>query len=121
MAHIARLNSNNIVVQVLSAPDNIDEIAISNATGQKWKQTSYNTYANKHLLGGNPFRKNFAALGYKYNGTKNAFIAPKPFDSWILNSNTCVWESPVEKPNGKCVCEWDEQNQEWINCLALPI
>ncbi len=120
MAHIARLNSNNIVIQVLSAPDNIDEVAISTATGQKWKQTSYNTYGNKHLLGGTPFRKNFAAIGYKYNGTRDAFISPKPFDSWTLNANTCLWECPIEKPSGKFACEWDEENQQWINCITIP-
>lgn len=119
MAHIARLDSNNIVVEVLSAPDNIDEVAISAATGQKWKQTSYNTYGNVHLLGGTPFRKNFAAIGYKYNGTRNAFIAPKPYDSWVLDNTTCLWNAPVDRPTDKIVCEWDEDNQEWVNGIDI--
>ena len=66
MAHIARLNSQNKVVEVVAAPDDVDEAAESTATGQTWKQTSYNTRENVHILSGTPFRKNYAGIGYKY-------------------------------------------------------
>jgi hypothetical protein len=88
MAHIAKLDSNNIVIEVLSAPDNINEIAISNETGQNWKQTSYNTREGIHTGGLTPLRKNYAGLGYTYDQNKDAFIPPKPYESWLLNSNT---------------------------------
>jgi hypothetical protein len=63
-----------------------------------WKQSSYNTHAGVHSSGGTPLRKNHAGIGYTYDETRDAFIPPKPFNSWILNENTCQWEAPVIKP-----------------------
>ena len=63
-----------------------------------WKQTSYNTIGGVHINGGTPLRKNFAGIGYTYDEDRDAFIPKKPFNSWILNETTCLWEAPVAKP-----------------------
>jgi hypothetical protein len=102
MAYFAKLGTGNIVEQVIS----INNAVITDANGVEqeqlgndfinklyntrdvWKQTSYN----------NNFRKNFAGIGYQYDQTRDAFIAPKPFNSWILNEDTCLWEAPVAMP-----------------------
>ena len=63
-----------------------------------WKQTSYNTYGGVHDKGGIPLRKNFAGIGYTYDEDRDAFIAPKPFNSWVLNEDTCIWEAPIARP-----------------------
>ena len=78
-----------------------------------WKQTSYNTKAGVHLLGGTPFRKNHAGIGYTYDDDKDAFIPPKPYASWILNETTCQWEAPVAKPDDGQRYEWNETTQQW--------
>jgi hypothetical protein len=122
MAHFALLNENNIVVYVTVGNDNDREEDLSARTGQVYKQTSYNTRANAHFLGGTPFRKNYAGIGFSYDVNRDAFIPPKPFASWILNEETCQWESPVSRPNdagtivdGKPVIyDWNEENQSWI-------
>jgi len=66
-----------------------------------------------HLLGGTPFRKNFAGIGYTYDLQRDAFISPKPYNSWILNESTCVWEAPIAKPKDGNRYGWNEQNQFW--------
>ena len=78
-----------------------------------WKQTSYNTYGGVHSLDGTPFRKNFAGVGYTYDETKNAFISPKPFNSWSLNETTCLWEAPVAYPDDNKEYEWNEDTTSW--------
>ena len=78
-----------------------------------WVQTSYNTQGGVHLLGGTPLRKNFAGIGYTYDETRDAFIAPKPFDSWLLNEDTCQWESPTPYPTDGKDYQWDEEQQNW--------
>ena len=87
MAHFAELNENNIVLQVIVGVDEpLDGEAIyQEATGKVWKKTSYNTLAGQHLLGGTPFRKNYASIGYSYDPDRDAFIPPQPFQSWPLN------------------------------------
>jgi hypothetical protein len=86
-----------------------------------WKQTSYNTFGGQHLKGGIPLRKNFAGRGCTYDSQKDAFIAPKPYSSWLLNEDTCRWEAPVAIPsiqtygdNIYYVSKWDEQNVRWL-------
>ena len=121
MAHFAKLNEDNVVVQVIVVA-NSD--APNEAKGQAflqnlykntvtYKQTSYNTIAGEHKLGGTPFRKNYAAIGYTYDSTKDAFIPPKPYDSWILNEDTCQWTAPVEMPGGDNIYEWNEDTKSW--------
>ena len=78
-----------------------------------WKQTSYNTYGGVHTKGGTPFRKNYAAIGYTYDEDKDAFIPKKPFNSWILNEQTCLWEAPVARPINDNKYIWNESTLTW--------
>lgn len=111
MAHFAKLGKGNIIetVEVVS-----NDIALTEQAGVEflnnlynsrdvWKQTSYN---------GN-IRKNFAGIGYTYDQTRDAFIPPKPFNSWTLNETTCRWEAPVAKPDDDNRYTWNETNQTW--------
>ena len=111
MAHFAKLGVGNkiLTVEVVSNDIAINEQAgvdfLNNlhGTNDVWKQTSYN---------GN-IRKNFAGIGYKYDQTRDAFIAPKPFNSWTLNETTCQWEAPVAYPDDGERYTWNETNQTW--------
>jgi hypothetical protein len=93
MAHYALLDENNIVLQVIVGKDEGTE-------GRDWEQyyggkrTSYNTICGQHTEGGTPFRKNYAGIGYTYDAGKDAFIAPKPSETAVLNEDTCCWEEP---------------------------
>jgi hypothetical protein len=78
-----------------------------------WKQTSYNTIGGVHTNGGTPLRKNFAGIGYTYDSQRDAFISPKPFNSWVLNENTCQWEAPVARPNDGNMYKWNEEILNW--------
>ena len=121
MAHFAKLGTGNIVerVEVVSNDIATTEQAgvdfLNNLYGTRdtWKQTSYNTKGGVHLLGGTPFRKNYGGIGYTYDQTKDAFIPPKPFDSWTLNETTCIWEAPVAYPSDDKDYEWDESSTSW--------
>jgi hypothetical protein len=118
MAHFAKLGTGNIVEQVIVISN---DIAITEQAGSDfinklyntrdvWKQTSYN----------NNIRKNFAGIGYQYDQTRDAFIPPKTFNSWILNEDTCLWEAPVAKPeltqeqiDNKNYYAWNESIINW--------
>jgi hypothetical protein len=115
MAHFAELNKNNVVVQVIVGVDEpLDGEAIyAETTGTVWKKTSYNTQAGQHLLGGTPFRKNYAGIGYTYDSDRDAFIPPQPFPSWTLDEQTCQWISPVPFPNDEKRYFWDEPSVSW--------
>jgi hypothetical protein len=78
-----------------------------------WKQTSYNTVGGIHNNGGTPLRKNHAGIGYTYDEDRDAFIPKKPYNSWILNEQTCLWEAPVIKPNDGNMYNWNETNLNW--------
>ena len=121
MAHFAKLGVGNIIetVEVVSNDIATTEQAgvdfLNNLYGSRdvWKQTSYNTVGGQHLLDGTPFRKNFAGIGYSYDQTRDAFIAPKPFNSWTLDETTCLWEAPVAYPTDGENYNWNETNQTW--------
>jgi hypothetical protein len=128
MASFAKLDNNNIVLRVESVVNEVlkdsngieqETIGIEflktlyNEPNANWKQTSYNTVGGIHLLGGVPFRKNHASIGYMYELNRDAFIAPKPFNSWVLNENTCLWEAPVAKPNDDNIYSWNESTLTW--------
>ena len=121
MAHFAKLGIGNKVerVEVVSNDIAITEQAgvdfLNNLYGTNdiWKQTSYNTIGGEHKTDGTPFRKNYAGIGYKYDQYKDAFIPPKPFNSWTLNETTCLWEAPVVKPSDGQRYSWNETNQTW--------
>ena len=83
-------------------------------TTHTWKKTSYNTYGNTHRLGGTPYRKNFASVGFTYDSSRDAFIEPKPYNSWTLDETTCLWEPPVAYPSDGKSYEWDESNRQWV-------
>jgi len=121
MAHFVKLGTGNIIekVEVVS-----NDIATTEQAGVEflqnlyndrstWKQTSYNTRGGVHLTGGTPFRKNYAMIGGKYDQTRDAFIPIKPFDSWVLNETTCLWEAPVQYPTDGQNYIWNETNQTW--------
>ena len=111
MAHFAKLGVGNIIeaVHVVSNDIAISEQAgidfLNNLYGSRdvWKQTSYNEN----------IRKNYAAVGYTYDQTRDAFISPKPYNSWVLNEDTCRWEAPIAKPDDEEKYEWNESTTNW--------
>ena len=112
MAHFAKIE-NNIVTNVIVAED---EFIQSGALGEPsiWVKTSYNTREGIHLQGGEPLRKNFAGIGYSYNKDLDAFIPPKPFNSWILDLDKCTWYPPFKAPEDGKNYKWDEELLEWV-------
>lgn len=116
MAHFAELDANNVVVRVIVVPDTVESVGeqyCHDLLGGTWKQTSYNTRGNEHILGGTPFRKNYAGNGYTYDELIDGFIPPQPYPSWLLNETTCLWEPPVPYPTDGNRYRWDETNLEW--------
>ena len=111
MAHFAKVN-NGIVEQVIVAEPEFFDTFVDSSPGQ-WIQTSYNTHGGQHPEG-RPLRKNFAGIGYTYDSQRDAFIPPKPYASWTLNEETCLWESPVPYPDDGEQYTWNEDTQEWV-------
>jgi hypothetical protein len=116
MAHYAELDEHNIVLRVIVGVDEpLDGEAIyAETTGKVWKKTSYNTYANQHKLGGTPFRKNYAGIGYVYDPEMDAFYPPASFPSWTLDKEAGVWVPPVPKPTDDKLYVWVEEARQWI-------
>lgn len=121
MAHFAQLDDNNVVTQVIVVANN--ELLLDGVESEtkgvifckslfgedtKWKQTSYN----------GTIRKNYAGIGYTYDSQRDAFIPPKPFDSWILNEDNCQWEAPVTMPTDGKIYNWNEDDQKWDEVTA---
>ena len=126
MASFAKIGLNNKVIEVQSIVNEVLHDAngveqevngidfLTKLTGYPvWKQTSYNTHGGIHNNGGTPLRKNHAGIGYTYDEDRNAFIPKKPYNSWILNETTCLWEAPVAYPQDNNRYNWNEQNQSW--------
>ena len=126
MASFAKIGLNSKVIEVLSVHNNV--LKDSNGVEQEvngidfltkltgyplWKQTSYNTIGGVNSLGGTPFRKNHAGIGFSYDESKDAFIPPKPFNSWTLNQQTCLWEAPIAYPNDGQFYKWNEETLSW--------
>lgn len=121
MAHYAFLNEYNIVTEVIVGKDesNFDwEQHYGQFRGQVCKRTSYNTRGGEHVSGGTPFRKNYAGIGYTYDSNRDAFIPPKPYDSWTLNETTCLWDPPVPYPDDGKIYGWDEEQGAWVEAGA---
>jgi hypothetical protein len=122
MAHYAFLDANNIVTEVIVGRDEYDlaegvaswEEYYRAVRGQRCLQTSYNTHAGVHTNGGTPFRGNYAGIGFSYHETLDAFIAPQPHPSWVLNEGTFTWEAPVPYPGDGGVYGWDEEAGAWV-------
>ena len=128
MASFAKIE-NNIVTTVVSVVNEVlkdsngieqENIGIEflktlyNEPNAIWKQTSYNTIGGVHYLGGIPFRKNHAGIGYQYDSQRDAFIPPKPFNSWTLNEDTCRWDPPTPMPNDGKMYSWNEETLSWV-------
>jgi hypothetical protein len=111
MAHFAKVN-NGIVEQVIVAEPEFFDTFVDSSPGQ-WIQTSYNTRGGVHILGGTPLRKNYAGIGYTYDAQKDAFIPPKPYNSWSLNETSCLWEPPTPYPNDDNRYTWNESTTSW--------
>jgi len=117
MAHYAFINENYIVTEVIVGKDesNFDwERHYGDIRGQLCKRTSYNTIGGVHTTGGTPYRKNYAGIGYIYDPTLDAFYPPKPYNSWTLNTNSCLWEAPVTYPNDGKMYIWNEETTSWV-------
>ena len=126
MASFAKIGLNGKVIEVQSVVNEVlhdsngveqESIGIdflTKLTGWAiWKQTSYNTHGGVHSSGGTPLRKNHAGIGYTYDEARDAFIAPKPFNSWVLNEDTCRWEAPVAMPINDNRYNWNESTLTW--------
>ena len=137
MAHFAKLGVGNIVEQVVVVSN---DIATTEQAGVEflqnlykdravWKKTSYNTFGNKHYTvttnsqgddiksessdQSKALRGNYAGKGYFYDQQRDAFIAPKPYRSWTLNEDTCLWEAPVARPDDDNIYTWNETTTSW--------
>ena len=125
MANFAEINDSNIVLRVLVVDDKdtqdesgneVESVGVKYLTdsfGGTWLRTSYNTSGGIHSLGGTPFRKIYAGIGYIYNEEKDAFISTQPYPSWTLNEDTCWWEPPVAYPTDAQSAAWNEETTSW--------
>tara|TARA_R100000773_G_scaffold23816_1_gene20977 strand:+ start:1312 stop:1755 length:444 start_codon:yes stop_codon:yes gene_type:complete len=147
MAHFAKINENNIVTKVITISN--DVLIDNNGEEQEqlgidflnnlyktdnviWKKTSYNTYNGKHYYENESgervesedqskaFRKNHAGIGHTYDATRDAFIRPKPYDSWVLNETTCDWDAPISEPSDGKNYKWDESSNSWVEETNIP-
>lgn len=130
MAHFARLDENNVVTAVVVVSNDvatdeqtgIDFLRNLFQTNDKFAQTSYNTIGGTHILGGTPFRMNYAHIGATYDEGRDAFLIPQPYPSWVLNEDTCLWNAPIEKPtDGNNNYDWDEENQQWVEITVTEV
>ena len=112
MAHFAKVVDGK-VSQVIVAEKEFFLTFVDSSPGE-WIQTSYNTHGGVHKNGGTPLRKNYAGIGYSYDRTKDAFIPPQPFASWILNDSTCLWNAPTPMPTDGKMYNWDEATTAWV-------
>jgi len=115
MSHFAEIDANNVVLQVIVAEQEFIDTLEGN-----WVQTSYNTRGGKHYDpdtneedDGTPLRKNFAMIGGSYDATRDAFIPPQPYPSWVLDDDTCLWNPPIAYPDGNDIYYWNEADQQW--------
>ena len=125
MAHYCFINSENIVVEVITGKDE-DDLESLPSGYESWEEyyqtkrdgltclrTSYNTDQNSHLDGGTPFRGNYAGIGMTYDQENDVFIKDKEFDSWVMDETTWTWVAPVPKPDDGNVYGWNEEDQVW--------
>ena len=120
MGHFAKV-SNGIVTRVIVAEADFFNNFVDDSPGQ-WIQTSYNTRGGVHYAPNTnepsadqskALRKNYAGIGYTYDSTRDAFIPPQPFNSWVLNEDTCLWDSPVAYPTDGKFYKWNEEILNW--------
>ena len=111
MAHFAKV-TDGLVTQVIVAEPEFFETFVDSSPGQ-WIQTSYNTHGGVHANGGTPLRKNYAGIGYSYDAQRDAFIPPKPFESWVLDEQKCLWNPPIAMPTDDKRYMWNESTVSW--------
>jgi hypothetical protein len=111
VSHFAKV-CDGIVTQVIVAEQEFFNTFVDSSPGE-WIQTSYNTHGGQHPEG-RPLRKNYAGIGYSYDRVRDAFIPPKPYASWVLNEETCLWDAPISYPTDGKVYRWDENTQQWV-------
>lgn len=122
MAHYAKVENGTVVDVVVVSDDYEDtgnEYLNSIGFQGSWLKTSYNTYGGSHPSG-TPLRYNYAGVGFSYDPAKDAFIPPKPFASWELNEETCLWDPPVPMPQDGGRYVWDEESLSWVDFVAGP-
>jgi hypothetical protein len=112
MSHYAFVRDGRVTDVIVAEQEFIDQLP-DMGTG-RWIQTSYNTHAGQHALGGTPLRKNFAGMGYHYDPEADAFYPPRPYDTWILDTNTYQWRSPVPYPEDGDLYHWDPAQNTWV-------
>jgi hypothetical protein len=116
MRQLAKVED-GIVTQVIVVEQDVIDTGLFGDPAS-WFQTSYNTIGGVHQFGGTPLRKNYAGIGYTYDATRDAFIPPTPFNSWVLNENTCLWEAPIAKPDDDKIYAWNEEVQNWVEVVT---
>ena len=119
MAHYAKVE-NTLVTQVIVAEAEFFDTFVDSSPGT-WLQTSYNTIGGVHSEGGTPLRKNYAGIGFTYNATKDAFIPPQPYPSWLLDDETCLWNPPTAYPDDGKSYEWNESTTAWVESPTLQL
>lgn len=126
MSHWAEIDANSIVTRVLVGPNEGDEGHewFTSKLGGTWVQTSYNTHGGQHANGGTPFRYNYAGIGFTFSDAPEwsaqggAFIPPQPYPSWVLNTDTALWDAPVPMPTEGGPWTWDEDTLSWVEVTA---
>ena len=126
MSHFAKVDENNIVIQVIVAEQEYID-TLPDSEKEKYIQTSYNTHGGKHYKpnslireedDGTPLRKNYAGIGFTYDSERDAFIEPKPYSSWKLNEETCLWKAPIPEPDPKGDHVWNEITKSWDELIV---
>lgn len=112
MSHFAQIDENNTVIQVIVVEQDVIDTGLFGDPAS-WIQTSYNTRGGQHSQGGTPLRKNYAGIGYTYDSVRDAFIAPQPYPSWVLDDATCQWQPPIPQPEDGELYTWNEATQTW--------
>jgi len=126
MSHFAKVDENNIVIKVIVVEQEYID-TLPDSEKEKYIQTSYNTHGGKHYKpnslireedDGTPLRKNYAGIGFTYDSERDAFIEPKPYSSWKLNEETCLWEAPIPEPDPKGDHVWNETTKSWDELIV---
>ena len=119
MANYAKVINGDVIQVIVATQEVIDSGNFGEPSN--WIQTSYNTHSNQYfdsetgeIGSGTPLRKNYAGVGYTYDSVRDAFIPPQPYPSWILNEDTCQWDSPVPYPADDLMYSWDEDTTSWV-------
>ena len=125
MSHFAQVVNGTVAQVIVAEQDFINSGAVGDPS--QWVQTSYNTVGGEHRNGGTPLRKNYAGIGYVYDAGRDAFYAPQPYPSWVLDEATCYWNAPVAQPTGTPPTTaadgvgytWDESITNWTS-VVIP-